>query len=1099
MAGHNLQDERPRTEDVEFDPSLRFEQMFLSEAVVRGLTRNNFVTPSPIQARAIPLGRLGLDLLVQAKSGTGKTLVFSVLILEAHNCDVPFPQSLTIVPTREIAVQIEKVLNRIGGFTPNFRAQSFIGGLDVTQDRKNLQKCSAVVGTPGRIWHLIKSGLLNTSNLKMLVLDEADSLISGTLQPDVDQIIKAVPKKRQTLVCSATFYKNRDRELLKYLNEQFIGVTPKKEVPVLHGIRQFIRELPEPKDNIKEMMAKINELNAIFKKLPFSQCLLFTNSQTKAESYSSQLTRIGWPTEVIRGGQEQRVRLKTVENLKEFRCRILCATDVIARGIDAENVNLVINIDVPVDNSVYLHRIGRAGRYGTQALAITLTAKAKDTERFRKILFDIGGNDMFLYQLPKEKLEELWNFNEYGERYSKFYATKLEQEIRDRGLEPIAEVDSRTELDRVSAETLTDSLDQPVKASTAIEVDSIEQLHSGKKAETPAEDENQKDEELVERIIPMNEPVEEVSQRQKEMLSVCDEDLQRIGQSVAAASNQDALFLAAMEKLKLDEDEEQPKSEPTKSGSGEGEKDHNSRINQLFLDAMSKVDTPTPTEKDESPPKAVDEVDKLFLAAMEKFDTEESNQGEEVTPAVKQEQPELVNGIEAKVVDGMFLAAMEQIERDSANETVNIEANGVEEQQDAVADKLFLAAMDKLGFGGSDDEAIDLSKKKELSPAVMDKFDSDGESMVSASGRRDSTSSCSTPESPCTSDSSFSSNATKKVEVGSNFTTPNSRVQEIRGAGPAHQISSSTSDNSELSQLSESGGGGGGGVCVPAAPNCLPLEVNNDALFAKIMEQKELEAEHQLQRPFQFSIDGCSLEVHDDPISDRDINSRKGSVPDVVPSGITLDPSRLQNRPPSSLAAAAAAAIEQDEVATFDLNSNTAGSNHGSVFEHDGDDEDEEAVVPQENRPKRIRFQDGVSNGSGDSLSLKSNSNHAQGEPDPDPLTLPPIVDATVDGTEANEDASSYSSEYDSESSNSSFFDQRDEHWEAGAAAALASSAAVQTEYSPKVVPSKRPKVSKRATGAYHRTYATWSNQYWNQMTMIRDYARFSIYARQGN
>uniref|UniRef100_A0A1Q3EZY4 RNA helicase n=1 Tax=Culex tarsalis TaxID=7177 RepID=A0A1Q3EZY4_CULTA len=1096
MAGHNLQDERPRTEDIEFDRGLRFEQMFLSEQVVRGLARNNFVTPSPIQARAIPLGKLGLDLLVQAKAGTGKTLVFSVLILEAHNPDVPFPQSLTIVPTREIAVQIEQVLNRIAYSIANFRAQSFIGGLDVTQDRKNLQNCTAVVGTPGRIWHLIKSGLLNMSHIKMLVLDEADSLIAGTVQPDVDQIIKAVPKRRQTVVCSATFYKNRDRELLKYMKEEFVGVTPKKEVPVLHGIRQFVRELPETKDNIKEMMAKINELNAIFKKLPFSQCVLFTNSQTKAESYSSQLTRIGWPTEVIRGGQEQRVRLKTVENLKQFRCRILSATDVIARGIDAENVNLVINVDVPVDQMVYLHRIGRAGRFGTQALAITLTAKAKDTERFRKILFDIGGNDMFVYQLPKEELQQLWNFNEYGERYPKFYASKLEQELRDSsGLEPIVEVDSRTELDRASAETLTDSLDQPVKASsTVVEVDSIEQLQNPKKGETSAEDE-QEDEERVERIIPMSEPVPEAAEGQKKTLAVCDADLERIGK--LAPSNQDDLFLAAMEKLELDEKEEQPSVE-TKSVLGEGEKDRDSRINQLFLDAMSKVDAPT--EKDESSPQVAapaDEVDKLFLAAMEKFDSEEAvqDQSEQDPPAAgKLAQQEQVNGVEAKVVNEMFLAAMGRID---AMEPTDETANGVGEGPDAVADKLFLAAMDKLGFGGSDDEAIDLSKKKEISPAGMDKFDSDGESLVSASGRRDSTSSCSTPESPCSSDSSFSSNATKKVEVGSNFTTPNSRVQEIRGAGPAHQISSSTSDNSELSQLSESGGGGGG-VCVPAEPNCLPLEVNNDALFAKIMEQKELEAEHQLQRPFQFSIDGCSLEVHDDPISDRDINSRKGSVPDVVPSGITLDPSRLQNRPPSSLAAAAA--IEQDEVATFDLNSNTAGSNHGSVFEHDGN-EDEEAVVPQENRPKRIRFQDGgASNGSADSLSLKSNSNHAQGEPDPDPLALPPIVDATVDGTDANEDASSYSSEYDSESSNSSFFDQRDEHWgEAGAAAAnVAPSAAVQTE-SPKVMSSsKRPKVSKRATSAYHRTYSTWSNQYWNQMTMIRDYARFAVYARQG-
>lgn len=140
MAGHDLNDQRQRTEDVEFDRSILFSKMFLSEPVVHGLTRNKFIHPSPIQARAIPLGKLGLDLLVQAKSGTGKTLVFAVLIAETHNPDITFPQSLTIVPTREIAVQIENVMNKIGYSIPNFRARSFIGGLDVSQDRKKSAK-----------------------------------------------------------------------------------------------------------------------------------------------------------------------------------------------------------------------------------------------------------------------------------------------------------------------------------------------------------------------------------------------------------------------------------------------------------------------------------------------------------------------------------------------------------------------------------------------------------------------------------------------------------------------------------------------------------------------------------------------------------------------------------------------------------------------------------------------------------------------------------------------------------------------------------------------------------------------------------------------
>ncbi|XP_029725777.1 probable ATP-dependent RNA helicase DDX20 [Aedes albopictus] len=1046
MAGHDTNDERPRTADVEFDPSLQFSKMFLSEAVLRGLTRNNFTHPSPIQARAIPLAKLGLDLLVQAKSGTGKTLVFGVLITESHNPDVMFPQSLTVVPTREIAVQIEDVLNRIGYSVPNFRAKSFIGGLEISQDRKNLQNCSAVVGTPGRINHLIKSNVLNTSQVKILVLDEADSLISGSLKPEVDQIVKMLPTKRQTVVCSATYYNNRDRELLKYLNDKFIGVTPKKEVPVLHGIRQFVQELPEVKDNIKEMMAKIAELNRILKKVPYGQCLVFANTQTKADTYCSYLGRAGWPTQVIRGGQEQRVRLKTVENLKEFRCRVLTATDVISRGIDAENVNLVINVDVPRDNSVYLHRIGRAGRFGTQAIAITLVSSSKEMERFRKILQDIGGNDMFVYRLPEEKLEEIWNFEEYGDKYAKLYASKLEQEIRDQGadrsfLETIEEVDSKTELGVKSRESvLNDSLEDPVrKVNSAVEVDSIEEL-SKDNPQAEVTDNEEEQEEVVERIIPLDVPEGDVDYAK----DVDDMFLAAIGK-VDAEDEQSAnqLELASENKLQFGDNELQKVLETAENG-----------------ESSSNADD-------------------MILAAMKKLELEES--------ITQSSESQLSDESILSRVDQKFLDAMKQVELDKDLENGNVpeeDAQNTQENKDSL-DKMFLEAMDKLDVDDATPDQHPLSNGEnvdELFLAAMEKVDREPPESSETSDKQSSSEtselSCSTPESCYTSDSSFSSNATKKVEVGSNFTTPNSRVQEIRGALPDHQVSSSSSNNSsEIDHNSDPG--------IPTQQNCLHLEVNNDALFAKIMEQKELEA-GQLQRPFQFSIDGCSLEVHDDPVSDRDINSRKGSVPDVVPSGITLDPSRLQHQP--------SVEEEEEEAATFDLNSNTCGSNHGSVFEP------EEAVIPQDNRPKRIRFQqqDDIN-----SLELHSNSvgvipggaSQQGDQPEVDPLALPPILD-TVSATEEADDASSYSSQYDSESSNSSFFDQR--VWESETQN-LPDEAQPEQPQPEAAEPPRKRKVSKRsknATNRYHRSHANWTTQYWNQMTMIRDYVRFAVYAR---
>lgn len=1054
MAGHKMNDERLRTADVEFDLSLQFSKMFLSEPVLRGLTRNNFTHPSPIQARAIPLAKLGLDLLVQAKSGTGKTLVFAILITESHNPDVMFPQSLTVVPTREVAVQIEDVMNRIGYSVPNFRAKSFIGGLEVSQDRKNLQNCSAIVGTPGRINHLIKSNVLNTSHLKVLVLDEADSLITGTLRSDVEQIIKMLPTKRQTVVCSATYYNNRDRELLKYLNDKFIGVTPKKEVPVLHGIRQFVLELPETKDNIKETMEKISELNRILKKIPYGQCLVFANTQTKAETYCSYLGRAGWHAEVIRGGQEQRVRLKTVENLKEFRCRVLTATDVISRGIDAENVNLVINVDVPKDNSIYLHRIGRAGRFGTQAIAITLASSGKEIGRFRKILQDIGGNDMFVYRLPSERLEEIWNFDDYGEKYEKLYASKLEQEIR--GIDPsfletIEEVDSKTELNaRSSSETITDSLeDQVPKTNSAIEIDSIEELAKNTPKAVITDDEGQ--EEIVERVIP---------------LGGSENGTANTTHPTVNGKDLEDMFLAAIEKIDA---EEEPKCND---------------IEQASRDKLQFDDVEIHKVLDVENGESSSNADELILAAMKKLELEESG-------ILSNESQISEESIQSEV-DRKLLAAMKQAElaKDAENGNISDPKTETEESwntdgKDQI-DSMFLVAMQKLDVDDSTDHQAFSNGENvdELFLAAMEKVDREPQSSETSdkhSSSETSELSCSTPESCYTSDSSFSSNATKKVEVGSNFTTPNSRVQEIRGAVPNHQVSSSSSNNSsEVDHNSDPG--------IPTQQNCLHLEVNNDALFAKIMEQKELEA-GQMQRPFQFSIDGCSLEVHDDPVSDRDINSRKGSVPDVVPSGITLDPSRLQHQP--------SVEEEEEQAAQFDLNSNTCGSNHGSVFEP------EEAVIPQENRIKRIRFQQQDDN----SLELHSNSvgvipggaNQQDDQPEVDPLALPPIPD-TVSATEEADDASSYSSQYDSESSNSSFFDQR--VWESETQHVPDEAHPEQQQQQEQQhdgETTKKRKVSKRsknATNRYHRSHANWTTQYWNQMTMIRDYVRFAAYAR---
>lgn len=292
-------------------------------------------------------------------------------------------------------------------FPVDFKATSFIGGLDIVEDRKNLQKCRCVVGTPGRILHLIRNKILFPLNISLLVLDEADKLITESFERDVTEIISYLRQEKQVLAVSATFDPNLEKRLTKFMRKP-IGVTAKKEIPILIGVKQFVYEIPDMTDPMHEMMQKVNEMKYIFSNLLFSQCLIFSNSQSKAESYANLLSKSGWVADYMIGSQDQKTRLKKMENLKNFKFRILSTTDLMARGIDVENVDLVINLEVPRDGSVYLHRVGRAGRFGGRGVSMTFVKQGTEMLRFRKLLGTIGGEKISVFSFPKQNLLDLW-------------------------------------------------------------------------------------------------------------------------------------------------------------------------------------------------------------------------------------------------------------------------------------------------------------------------------------------------------------------------------------------------------------------------------------------------------------------------------------------------------------------------------------------------------------------------------------------------------------------------------------------------------------------------------------------------------------------
>ncbi|CRK89080.1 CLUMA_CG002569, isoform A [Clunio marinus] len=437
------------TADIYVTEDHSFSNFMLSNKLLKSLKRMNFLKPSPIQLKVIPLAKCGLDMIIQAKSGTGKTLAFTICIMENYDENLKFPQSLVLIPTREIAVQIVNVMNELGSNVKYFKAHEFIGGIDISNDRKNIQTTKVVIGTPGRILHLIKNEVFNISNLKSLVLDEADKLLeSGQMAKDVKSILKLMHKKIQIIATTATVTTELET-IMKNVMKNPIGITPKHEIPVLLGIKQFVKILPREDDNICLMNSKIDELNKIFTRIAFKQCLLFTDSQSKTESYGHYLRKRGWKNEVINGAQEQSQRLKVLDKLVKFKCRILITTDLMARGIDIENINLIINLDLPYDCFTYLHRIGRAGRFGTYGVAITFINGEEDVEKFQKILGDIGGSKLKALKYPDESIAyDFWDFKQDSEKILQTISSISQQDEDD-------EQENETEADKIAKYNLT--------------------------------------------------------------------------------------------------------------------------------------------------------------------------------------------------------------------------------------------------------------------------------------------------------------------------------------------------------------------------------------------------------------------------------------------------------------------------------------------------------------------------------------------------------------------------------------------------------------------------------------------------------------------
>ena len=382
---------KPRTEDVVTRESRQktFSDLLLSPPVLQGLTNSGFLHPSPVQLQAIPPAKIGFDCIVQSKSGTGKTCVYVVTALEMVRPELSSLQVLVLAPTREIAVQGVTVAQQIGQQLEQVKVQAFIGGLSLSEDKIRARNCQIGVGTPGRVKQLISEGMLSVENVRLAVLDEADKMLESSFINDTTWILNSLPESKQVLALSATY-----PDSLAALAERFMRspshIRPGQSSQVLTGVRQLMMRLSHSPVQQRQNNIKQTALLSLLSALPYTQCLVFSNYTSIAQATADFLNTRGFPAVFISAGQEQARRLAVMETFKQFNCRILCSTDLTARGIDAENVNLVVNLEVPWEQNTYLHRIGRGGRYGSHSLAVTLAAQGVELARLRSIVSKTG-------------------------------------------------------------------------------------------------------------------------------------------------------------------------------------------------------------------------------------------------------------------------------------------------------------------------------------------------------------------------------------------------------------------------------------------------------------------------------------------------------------------------------------------------------------------------------------------------------------------------------------------------------------------------------------------------------------------------------------
>lgn len=368
-----------------------FEAMHLKENLLRGIYAYGYESPSAVQSRAIVQICKGRDTIAQAQSGTGKTATFSISILQVIDTAVRETQgmytcsdmrmmltrlALVLSPTRELATQIQSVIMGLGDYM-NVQCHACIGGTNVGEDIRKLDYGQHVVsGTPGRVADMIRRRNLRTRNIKMLVLDEADELLNRGFREQIYDVYRYLPPATQVVVVSATLPYDVLEMTTKFMTEP-VRILVKRDELTLEGLKQYFIA-------IEKEEWKFDTLCDLYDTLTITQAVIFCNTRRKVDWLTDKMREANFTVSSMHGDMPQRERDSIMQDFRQANSRVLISTDVWARGIDVQQVSLVINYDLPSNRENYIHRIGRSGRFGRKGVAINFV-----TQEDVRILRDI--------------------------------------------------------------------------------------------------------------------------------------------------------------------------------------------------------------------------------------------------------------------------------------------------------------------------------------------------------------------------------------------------------------------------------------------------------------------------------------------------------------------------------------------------------------------------------------------------------------------------------------------------------------------------------------------------------------------------------------